>query len=153
MPFPRSSSPTGRRSQRDRAHASQTSARTPVAKGVLVLCAEVDESSLRPASRNPTPGDLTLAQLWAERDTLREEVEYLKEQLHGLSAYHAHVLKEERGQVLEELARLASEQAMMRKDLHRRMYTGATSTWSACAPLTAGGPLTTTSDWGGTDTR
>ena len=67
MPFHRSSSPTDRRSQRDRIDASRSSAQTPVEDGVLVLYTERDESSRRPVSREMR-GDVTLAQLRAERD-------------------------------------------------------------------------------------
>ena len=155
MPFHHSSSRTGRRSSRDRIDASRSSAQTPVEDGVLVLYGERAKSSRRPAS-GEMPGDVTLARLRAERDATREEVEYLKEQLQSMSAYHAHVLEEERRHMLEQLASLASGLAMLREELHSRTYARGTTTWSARAPLTRTSDdelLTTTTNGDGTGTR
>ena len=137
MPFHRASSSTGRQSRgRARPDTLHVSAPARDVDGVLVLYAEGGEPSPSPASTNPTPEDAVLAPLRAERNAALEEVAYLKEQLRSLSAYHTHLLDEERRRMFDERTAMATELASLREELQRRGYPGARATRSARAPRT-----------------
>ena len=83
------------------------------------------------------PEDAVLAPLRAERDAALEEVAYLKEQLRSLSAYHTHLLDEERRRMFDERTQLATELASLRQDLQRGTFPGGRAAWSARGPLTS----------------
>ena len=137
MPFHRDSSSTGRQSRgRARPDTLHVSALARDADGVLVLYAEGRELPPCPAPTNPTPEDAVLASLRAERDAALEEVAYLKEQLCSLSAYHTHLLNEERRRMFDERTQLPSELVTLRDELQRRAYPGARATRNARAPST-----------------
>ena len=130
-------SPPGRQSRgRARPDSPHVSARARDADGVLVLYAQEGEPPLRPAPKDPMSEDAVLAPLRAERDASLEEVAYLREQLLSLSAYHTHLLDEERRRMFDERTQPAKELTSLREELHRRTYPGAMATRSARGPQT-----------------
>lgn len=117
------------------------------ADGVLVLYAEGHERSSRSEPKDHMSDDAVVAPLRAERDAALEEVAYLREQIRSMSAYHAHLLEEERGRMFDERTQLATELAALREDLQRRAFPGAVAT------SRARGALAATSDEDSTSTR
>jgi hypothetical protein len=105
------------------------------ADGVLVLYAEGAEPSPRFAPKDPM-SDAVLGQLRAERDAALEELAFLREQLRSLSAYHTHLLDEERRRMFDERTELATEVATLREELQRRTYPSGKAMWSTLGPPT-----------------
>lgn len=122
---------------------SRASARPRAADGVITLYVvdgEQVDGELPPPSA-PTesmPEDERLAHVLLERDRALEEVAYLEEQLRSLSAYHIHLLDEERQRMFDERTQLATELAVLREELQRRAYPGGSTAWStSVSPATA----------------
>jgi hypothetical protein len=131
MPIRRDTSSISRSRSRTRSHSRQASARARNANGVLVLYAEGAEPTPRPAPKDSMSEDSILASLRAERDAALEEAAYLREQLRSLSAYHIHLLDEERRRMFDERTQLATELVTLREELHRRAYPGGKVAWNA----------------------
>ena len=138
MPLHRDSSSSGRRSRGGiRPDNLHVNARVCNADGVLILYADEGEPLPGAAPQDPMPDDGALTQLRTERDTALEEVAYLKEQLCSLSAYHSHLLDEERRRMFDERTQLATQLASLREELQGRTYLRAGASWSPRGPLAA----------------
>ena len=138
MTFHPDASPPRRRS-RGRTRPDRLHASAPVrdADGVLVLYAEGGAPDPRCTQKESMPEDAVSTSLLAEYDAALEEIAYLKEQLGSLSAYHTHLLDEERRRMFDERTQLASELASLREALQRRTLPGVMATSSAGAPPTS----------------
>lgn len=88
--------------------------------GILALVPHDPSRDARALPADPMPDAAALAQLRVERDAALEEIVFLKEQIRSVSAYHAHLLEQERARMHAEHQMLLRELAILGEELQRR---------------------------------